>query len=80
MKIYTVRACRWGSIESHSYIVGVYRLEKLALDAAKREEKYRNGKYSCEVIEWRLFFGKATINRKWGSGEYKIIKRMEELC
>lgn len=53
-KVYTVRACRWGDKESHSYIVGVYTRKHKALDVAQKERDWRGGKYECEVIEWKL--------------------------
>lgn len=52
--VYTVRACRWGDTETHSYIVGVYSTEELALKAADEEENWRGGKYQCEVLKWAL--------------------------
>ena len=52
--IYTVRACRWGDRETHSYIVGVYSKKHAAQKAATEEENWRGGKYQCEVIEWEL--------------------------
>jgi hypothetical protein len=52
--VYTVRACRWGETETHSYIVGVYPKKHAALKAAEVEEEYRGGKYKCEVQEWIL--------------------------
>ena len=54
MKVYTVRACRWGDSELHSYIVGVYPEKQAALDAAETEKNWRGGKYECEVLEWIL--------------------------
>jgi len=55
--IYTVRACRWGDRETHSYIVGVYSKKHAAQKAATEEENWRGGKYQCEVIEWELGSG-----------------------
>lgn len=51
-KLYTVRACRWGDSETHSYIVGVYTKKHKAQEAAKTEAEYRGGKYECEILEW----------------------------
>ena len=52
MIVYTVRACRWGCSETHSYIVGVYLTEEKATTVVRAEEIYRGGKYGCEVLEW----------------------------
>ncbi len=55
MKVYTVRACRWGDSETHSYIVGVYPKKHAAQKAAECEEEWRGGrKYVCEILEWTL--------------------------
>ena len=47
MKVYTVDARRWGDLESHSYIVGVFSTVELAMEASSMEEEYRGGKYEC---------------------------------
>jgi hypothetical protein len=52
--VYTVRACRWGDQETHSYIVGVYSKKAAAQKAAETEEEYRGRKYECEILEWKL--------------------------
>ena len=52
--IYTVRACRFGDRESHSYIVGVYEEKPIAQKASEVEENHRGGKYECEILEWKL--------------------------
>lgn len=64
--VYTVRACRWGDKESHSYIVGVYSKKAAALKAAQTERDYRGGKYECEVIEWTLDSGCAGTTSHMG--------------
>ena len=53
-KIYTVRACRYGDPEGVSYMVGVFKDEGDAKNAADCERTYRGGKYECEVLEWDL--------------------------
>ena len=58
-KVYTVRACRWGDDETHSYIIGVYTKKHKAQEAAKTEEEYRGGKYECEILEWTPNEGRA---------------------
>lgn len=62
-KIYTVRACRWGDRETHSYIVGVYSKKQKAINAAKIEEDWRGGKYECEIIEWTVDSGEDRRNQ-----------------
>lgn len=47
--LYVVEALRFGSRESHSYVVGVYDTLDGARDAAEAEVDYRGGKYTCEV-------------------------------
>lgn len=54
MKVFSVRACRWGDAETHSYIVGIYEKEQSALDCAEEEENFRGGKYECEILEHNL--------------------------
>ena len=50
MQIFVVTAYRWGSKEGHSYVVGVFDTEELAIAQAKLEKEWRGGKYECEVI------------------------------
>ena len=52
--VYTVRACRWGHREDHSYIVGVYSTSDSALAAARKEEAWRGGKYECEILAFTV--------------------------
>lgn len=50
MQIFVVTAYRWGNKEGHSYVVGAFDAEELAITQAKLEEEWRGGKYECEVI------------------------------
>ena len=50
MQIFVVTAYRWGDKEGHSYVVGVFDTEELAIAQAKLEKEWRGGKYECEVI------------------------------
>lgn len=75
-RIYTVRACRWGDTETHSYIVGVYPKKHAAQKAAEIEEDYRGGKYECEVLEWEL--GRGIEGRSLDSA-YKVIKPLPDV-
>lgn len=52
--VYIVHARRWGSDQTHNYIVGVYSNAKAAINAAEREEEQRGGKYACDVMEWEV--------------------------
>ena len=54
MKIYIVTAYRWGSKEAHSYVVGAFDTESLAIAQAKLEKEWRGGKYECEVVAMYL--------------------------
>lgn len=73
--VYTVRACRWGDRETHSYIVGVYSKKHAALKAAETEEQWRGGKYECEVLEWVLDSGAEGAS----NGRCKTIKALPEV-
>lgn len=74
-KVYTVRACRWGDRETHSYIVGVYPKKHAAQKAAEVEEEWRGGKYECEILEWTL--GEGMEGRQ--GGKPKTIKPLPEI-
>lgn len=74
--VYTVRACRWGHREMHSYVVGVYAKKHAALKAAEIEEDWRGGKYECEVLEWTL--GEGLEGRKFEKG-YKVVKDLPKV-
>lgn len=54
MKTYIVKAYRWGQMDTHSYVVGVYSDPDVAIKVAESEEEYRGGKYDCEVTEWLM--------------------------
>lgn len=70
--VYTVRACRWGDRETHSYVVGVYEKKHAAQEAAKIEKEWRGGKYECEILEWVL--GKGIAGRELAELAYKVVK------
>ena len=53
-KLYIVNAYRWGERKNHSYTVGIFIKKQQALNAANNEQKYRGGKYECEVLEYIL--------------------------
>ena len=47
--IYYVQAYRWGKVDNHSYVVGIFSDSNLAQEIAKKEEEFRGGKYECVV-------------------------------
>ncbi len=47
--VYYVQAYRWGNIDNHSYVVGIWEDSNEAQLAAKKEEECRGGKYECIV-------------------------------
>ena len=75
--VYTVRACRWGDRESHSYVVGVYAKKHAAQKAAEIERAWRGGKYECEILEWIL--GEGIEGGKNDNLGYKVIKELPKV-
>ena len=49
---YVVTAYRYGNLELHSYVLGVYKKKHAAIKRAEAEESYRGGKYSCRIVEF----------------------------
>jgi len=76
-KLYTVRACRWGDRETHSYMVGVYSKKAKAMKAAEIEEDYRGGKYECEIQEWNIDEG--LEGKMFDDIGMKVIKALPEI-
>jgi hypothetical protein len=59
---YVVTAYRYACRENHSYVVGLFDDESVAINAAKAEEEYRGkGKYFCEVLEMNVHKSRADI-------------------
>lgn len=52
MKVYVVTMYRWGDTESHSYVLGVWSNQELALLHGNLESNFRGGKYDPKVTEW----------------------------
>lgn len=52
--VYYVQAYRWGKVDNHSYIVGIWEDSNEAERAAKAEELERGGKYECVVYVTEL--------------------------
>lgn len=51
MKLYVVKMHRWGDLEAHSYIEGVYESLDIAKLNGKAERMWRDNKYEPEIIE-----------------------------
>ena len=49
--VYVVHMCRWGELENHSYVIGVYTSLSVAEEAAEDERQYRGGKYEGVIYE-----------------------------
>jgi len=49
--MFLVMAYRWGIINEHHYIVGLFSNKEIAMDQAKDHVGYRGGKYSCVVYD-----------------------------
>lgn len=54
MKVYVVTMYRWGNQEEHSYVLGVWSNEELALLHGKNEESWLVGKYEPKVTSWEV--------------------------
>lgn len=69
-EVFVTTMYRWGDREAHSYIVGVFSSEQLALAAGKREAKNRGGKYSPTVERLGLDQDGSRYEREF---EHKLI-------
>lgn len=49
--VFVVEVLRWGDREQHSYVIGVFSSENLAVDAGKKERESRGGKYEYAISE-----------------------------
>ena len=54
MKVYVVKAVRYGDFEKHSYNVGVFSDLETAKMEANEEYWFRGGKYNCYVYEFEV--------------------------
>ena len=52
--IYVVTLYRYGNRKSHSYVLGTFDNEKLAIEAALEAENWRSGQYTSEVLMFEL--------------------------
>lgn len=52
-KRYVVEMLRWGDREQHSYVIGIYKTEKAAIENACEHMDCRGGKYDCEITGFR---------------------------
>lgn len=53
-KVYVVTMYRWGCVEMHSYVLGVFTTKTKAEKAGEREQEDRGGKYCPLVLEVQL--------------------------
>ena len=67
--VYVVTMYRWADREKHSYVLGVYDDETLALKNAESEEMDRGGKYSGEILLYAINEGNTKTR--------KLIKELE---
>lgn len=72
MKIYIVTAYRFGDKSAHSYVVGAFDSESLAIDQAEHEKSWRGGKYDCEVIVMEL-------NDALKYKNYEVVYKIQDL-
>jgi hypothetical protein len=72
MKVYVVTAYRWGNREGHSYVVGTFDNEELALEKAAYEREWRGGKYTCEI---RSMYLNETLEYK----NYNVVLALPKL-
>lgn len=49
--VYITQMLRWGDLESHHYIVGVFTSKLLAEQEGEIEKAWRGGKYEYQVLE-----------------------------
>lgn len=70
INIFVVTAYRWGSKESHSYVVGIFDTLEPAIARAIYEEEWRGGKYECEVISIEL-------NNSSKHQGYEVVHKIE---
>ena len=48
--VYITQMLRWGDLESHHYVVGVFSSMRLAEHAGEIEKAWRGGKYEFQVL------------------------------
>ena len=51
--VYVILMRRWGSVEGHTYIGGVFDNAGQAKEAAEEEKKKRGGKYDYQIFQCR---------------------------
>jgi hypothetical protein len=77
--VYVVHAKRYGEDASQSYIVGVFKTKRKAIDAAEKEEEWRGKpKYLCEVWEMELGIADGTrqMVRSCGRERFPDLEKM----
>ena len=63
---------RWGDREAHSYVIGAFTKKQKAIDEGKKEEEYRGGKYSSEVLEFDPNESFACVEKR-----VKVVKELK---
>lgn len=48
-ELYVVVMYRWGDVENHSYVLGVYDSLKVAEFEGQKQRDYRGGKYDPKI-------------------------------
>ena len=79
MQVYVLTAYRWGSIENHSYVCGVFESKEDAQLAANREMLWRGGKYDCMIAEMEMNYPYVAQNNKAHEREWVSYEYSEEL-
>ena len=54
MKLYALEMLRWGDVETHHYMVGVYSTYAQAEIAGDVEKTWRAGKYEPRIVAFDL--------------------------
>lgn len=68
--VYIVTAHRHGSLESHNYCCGAFTTKQQAENAAKREMRWRGGKYDCMIHEMDMDFAYVQNNKNMENHEW----------
>lgn len=51
---YIVLMRRWGDIEGHTYVHGIYTDKATAIKQGQQEREYRGIKYEYQVMAWQM--------------------------
>lgn len=53
-KYYAVTMYRWNDHSAHSYFIGIFNKKQKAINEGMKEQIYRGGKYTAEVLECKM--------------------------